>query len=276
MPYNLPQMTRRTGKRRNITLRPTVTPSTLATDLAAIYAPAWRLWQDNVDRILTGYNPTPLTTDSPEQVSAAIDAIASEFLTRLVATITPSLRQWLIRSERIHRSKWAAAVKAGTGVEIEMLLSAQPVEEPLSAWLARNVALCRNVSEQAQGRIADAVFRGYQNRTPVREVAKEIREASVMGRDRSVRIAAHQNAALSSALDDERMAEAGLDMIRWRHSGKRDPRSWHKARDGKLYYLKSHKPVDGGEVIAADDWVGRAPFCGCRGMAYIALLDEIE
>ncbi|WP_257541050.1 hypothetical protein [Sphingobium sp. CFD-1] len=266
-----------------MTLRPIIPTQAQAADLATIYAPAWRIWSENIDRILAGYDPQPLPTtdaltlDTADQVQAAIGAVASEFLTILTTRITPALKRWVVTAELRHRQRWAAAVKAGVGIEIDMLMSAQDVQEPLSAWLARNVALCRNVSDQAQARISDAVFRGYQERRPVREVAAEIREATGMGRTRAIRIAADQSSKLSSQLDRERQAEAGLTQFKWRHSGKMHPRQNHKARDGNLYELRTGKIVrgDGGD-LTPDQRAGVQPWCGCREAAYIALLEEID
>ncbi|MGJ8477262.1 phage minor head protein [Sphingobium yanoikuyae] len=282
MAYSLPRMARQAGKRRDIVLRPIIPTQAAATDLAAIYAPAWQIWADSIDRILAGYDPQPLPTadtltiDTVDQVQAAISSVAQEFLTILTARIAPGLRQWAVRAERVHRSKWSAAIKAGVGVDLDLILSAQPVEEALAVWLSRNVALVTNVSDQAQGRIADAVFRGYEQRTPVREVAKEIREATGMGRDRAIRIASHQNSSLSAALDTERMAEAGLDFAKWRHSAKRFPRKDHLARDGKIYNIRTGKERDGNGSVPADDRPGMKPACGCRFQAWIPLLDSIE
>lgn len=283
MPYSLPRMARQAGKRRDITLRPIIPTQAAATDLAAIYAPAWQIWADNIDRILAGYDPQPLPTadtltiDTVDQVQAAISSVAQEFLTILTARIAPGLRQWAVRSERVHRSKWSAAIKAGVGVDLDLILYAQPVEETLGTWLARNVALVQNVSDQAQGRIADAVFRGYEQRTPVREVAREIREATGMGRTRAIGIASDQNSKLSSQLDRERQAEAGIETVRWYHSGKLHPRQNHKARNGNLYELRSGKIVrgDGGD-LTPDQRAGIQPWCGCREAAYIELLSTIE
>lgn len=282
MPLNLPALLKARGIRRKaITLRPIIPTTAQATDLAAIYAPAWRTWSEAINAIMAGYDPAPLptgdtlTVDSPSSIQTAIDQAAALFLTRLVTEIGPGLRRWAVRVERWHRDRFAAGVKAGTGIDLDMILTAQPVEETLSVWLARNTALVRNVSDQAQSRISDAVFRGYQNRTPAREVAKEIREAVGMGRDRSVRIAADQLSKLSAALDTERQAEAGIEFFKWRHSGKAHPRSWHKARDGKVYELRSGKERGGSAVIPADDRPGMQPFCGCRAQAYIALMDEV-
>lgn len=282
MTYALPVLARRAGKRRNITLRPIIPTQAQATDLATIYAAAWRIWADSVDRILAGYDPQPLPTadaltiDTADQVQTAINGVANEFLTILTARITPALRDWIVRAERVHRDKWTAAVKAGVGVDLEMMLNAGEVQETLSTFMQRNVALVTNISDQAKGRISDAVFRGYERRAPVAEVAKEVQEAASLGRDRSIRIAADQNSKLSSQLDRERQAEAGLTQFKWRHSGKAHPRSWHRARDGKVYDSRTGKPVGGGDPIPSDDRAGMAPWCGCREMAYIALMDEIE
>jgi len=282
MAFSLPTLAGRAGKRRSITLRPIVPTQAQATDLAMIYAPAWQIWQQNIDRILAGYDPQPLPTgdaltlDTADQVQSAINSVANEFLTILTARITPALQRWVVRAEQVHRDKWAAAIKAGVGVDVDMMLSAGEVQETLSTFMARNVELVQNVTDQTRGRISDAVFRGYERRAPVREVAAEIREATGMGRDRAVRIAADQSSKLSSQLDRERQAEAGLTQFKWRHSGKVHPRSWHKARDGKVYDSRTGKPVDGGEAIPSDDRAGMAPWCGCREQAYIALLDEVD
>lgn len=282
MPFDLTRMARASGKRRNIVLRPIIPTQAAATDLAAVYAPAWRIWAENIERILAGYDPLPLPTadaltiDTADQVQAAISAVANEFLTILAARIAPGLRQWAVRAERVHRSRWSAAIKAGVGVDLDMMLTAQPVAETLETWLARNVALVTNVSDVTRGRIADAVFRGYERRAPVREVAREIRAEVDGSRARAIRIASHQNSSLSAALDTERMAEAGLDFAKWRHSAKRFPRQDHLARDGKIYNIRTGKERDGDGSVPADDRPGMKPACGCRFQAWIPLLESID
>lgn len=284
---DLPAIVRASGKRSNITVRPIEPTRAQAIDLAAIIAPAWRIWGQSIDLILAGYNPRPisdsLTRDDANQIQTAIDAVAAQFSTILITEITPALRRWTTRVERWHQSRWAGAVKAATSVDLSAILTAQPVAETVEAFVARNVALAKNISDQAQSRIADAVFRGYQNRTPAREVAKEIREATAMGRDRAVRIAADQNSKLAGALDTERMAEAGLDLWKYRHSGKLHPRSTHKARDGRIYTLRGNRqvnadgsPMAGGDVIAPGDEPAQPPWCGCRKQAYISLMAELD
>lgn len=279
---NLPRLARAQGRRRDVTLRPIVPTAAQATDLAAIIAPAWRIWAERTDAIMAGYDPAPLpasdalTTDSATHMQSAIEAAANDFLARLVAIITPGLRRFAVNVERIHRGKWIAAVRAGTSVDLSTILTGFPVEETVETFVARNVALVRNISDQAQARIADAVFRGYEARTPAREVAKEVREATGMGRRRAIGIAGDQSSKLSAALDTQRQIEAGLEFFKWRSSHKLHFRPEHAARDGKVYEIVSGKRRDGGETIPADDRCGMKPWCGCRSQAWIPLMDEID
>lgn len=270
MGYDLAAMARQAGNRRNITLRPIQPTQANATELARIIAPAWRIWSENSARIMAGYDPVPIgdgmTLDTADQIGAAINDAAREFLAALTVQITPALRQWAVRVERWHRTKWAAAIQAGTGLDLSTMMTATGIVETLDAFVQRNVALVQNVSDQAQGRISDAVLRGYQQRLPAREVAKEISNAVGLGRARAVRIASDQNAKLAAALDMERQAEAGLEQYRWRHSQKAHPRQEHVARDGKLFPLGTPQ----------GDTPGQLPYCGCRAQAYLRIMDEIE
>lgn len=270
MAYDLARMTKAQGvRRKSITLRPINPASAFTNDLATIYAPSWRVWREAVPAIMGTYDVVPiadgLTVDSPAQTEQVMNAAAAEFIRVLVATVTPSLRRWAVLVEQWHRNKWIDAVKAGTGIDLATLLFGSGEPETVETFIARNVALVKNVSDQAQARISDAVWRGYQQRLPARDVAKEISGAVEMGRSRAIRIASDQNAKLCAALDRDRQVEAGLEQYRWRHSGKLHPRVDHKARDGKLFDLG--RPIG--------DQPGDLPFCGCRAQAYIPLMDEI-
>lgn len=90
-----------------------------------------------------------------------------------------------------------------------------------------------------------------------------------MSRRRSINIASDQLSKLTSALDGERMAQAGIEQFLYRHSGKAHPRSWHRARNGKTFELASGMQVGGGETIQPDDMPGVPPFCGCRKQAVV-------
>ena len=278
MPYDLAQMARRAGVRRDVTLRPVEPAIGPEKDLARLYLAVLKAWSP--EAILRNYTGG-LTTDAPSDQSDAL-AEAENTVTRLITEFARDLREWLVRTEVIHRNRFMASVKAGTSIDLQYLLTGSDVEETLQVALDRNVALIRNISDQARGRIADAVWRGYQNRLPARDVAEDISEATGLARDRARRVAADQNSKISAALDRDRQAQAGIQLIRWRHSGKRHPRQDHLARNGKVYDRATGKqvnpdgtPMPGGEKIEPGSWPGEEPFCGCRAQSYLAIFAEL-
>jgi SPP1 gp7 family putative phage head morphogenesis protein len=274
MRYDLRALTRRSNpgiRRKTIVFRPIVAPGVLATDLyRAAYAPVIAAWTSALEPIMSAYERTlaQLTQDSPADVGAVV-ATSEGGDAELLITLRLRLEEWAARIERWQRGKWRSAVLIATKVDVETLIGAGDMRAPMSAAVERNVSLVKSVSEQARSRIADSVFRGLQNRTPARDVAKEIREAVDMSRRRALNIAADQTVKLTSALNDERRREAGLMAWQWEHSDKLRPRPEHVARDGKRY---SDDPADG--APPPNDRPGELPFCGCTSRAVLSLDGE--
>lgn len=282
MKFPLATYARRAGlRRREVTFSPIITTKAQANDLAAIYNRMLAPWYGARDRITEAYArelDRVLQTDSIDDLSNLMDELGRE-VQRLVLTLTPALQDWAFRVETWHRGKWARTVLAGTGVNIETLIGPQDAQETIQAFMGRNVALVKDISAQAQGRISDAVFRGFQQRTPAREVGREIAEALGMARRRAVRVAADQAIKLSSALDAERQRQAGLTVWKWRHSGKLHPRQNHKARDGNLY---ADVPGDRGTLASGavvreppEFAPGVEPYCGCVRVGVLVLEGEV-
>lgn len=267
----------RKPRRRAILLRQIIPPGTMATNLyRAAYLRVVETWQGALPRIMAEYERSlaQMTTDSPADLDGILAQVEAE-LQRLYIELTPRLRDWLLQVERWQRGKWRGAALSATGVDLETLLNAGDVAETLDAFLARNVALVKDVGAEAQRRISDAVFRGLTGRFPARGVAKEIADAVGMSRKRALRIASDQLSKASAALDSERRLQAGLTLWKWRHSGKLHARPWHKARDGNLY---TDDPAEVGDVLDGDtalapperdDRPGVPPYCGCRQQAVV-------
>lgn len=275
--YDLAQLARqqRKPRRKSAILREVAAPLGYAQDLYLnCYRPIIDLWAASLPAILSAYERTlaEITTDSPADVQAEMDAAESAFQ-RLFLMLTPALRTWALRTETVIRGRWRGAVLSATGVDLSTMLGAGEARGTIESYLEWNTALIRDVQDQTRKRIADRVFAGLTERKPAREVAKEIREAVGMSRDRSQRIAADQLNKLSSSLADERRREAGLDVWMWLHSQKAHPRKAHQARDGKLYTDNPAlvgKKVDGKVVNRAPergDRPGQPPYCGCRSRA---------
>ena len=277
MPYDLTGIAKRTRRTRktSATFRDIPPSTALASDLyAACYAPIVAEWIKATPAIMAEYERTlaAITTDAPADIQAEIGK-AEASLDRLLITIRPGLERLILRVEEWHRGKWRGAALSATGVDVGTLVGPEAVRTTMGLAIERNVGLIKDVSAQARNRIADSVFRGLQQRRPATDVAREVREATGMARDRSVRIASDQLAKITEALSDERRREAGLDKWEWKWSGKQNGREEHIARDGRIY---SDDPSEVGKVVNGQtvetpppDRVGELPFCGCRSLSVI-------
>lgn len=268
MRYDLAQLARRAKRTRrtSITLKPITPPATLATDLYTVaYAPVVKAWESAMPDLLANYERalSGMTQDSPEEVGGTLTGIEAE-LTRLLFSIRLRIERWALKVEKWQRTKWAANIKAATGVDLGTLVGAGDMRAPVSTAIERNVSLVRSVSEQSRARIGDAVFRGLQQRRSADEVAKEIRVAVDMSRRRARNVASDQLVKLSSQLNSERRREAGIDTWEWVSSHKLHFRPEHAARDGKRY----------ADHDAPADLPGELPFCGCTEQAVLSLEGE--
>ena len=277
MKYDLRSIAKRAGARRSKSLRDIAPPATLAGNLyRSVYRPVIQAWSGFIPQILDTYarSLSELTQDSSADAAREFEAMEQE-LSRLLLLIGPRLTEWALQVEKWQRGKWIGAVLSASGVDLKTMLGVGDVRATLENTIARNLDLVKDVSAQAKQRMSTAVYDGLRNRTPARDVAKELRKAVDMGRDRSLRIASDQLTKVTGALNDERRNQAGLSEWHWKHSGKARPRHDHKARDGKLY---SDDPKQVGKVIAGQtvlkppqDRPSQLPYCGCRALAYLNL-----
>jgi hypothetical protein len=278
--FDLPRLAR---NRRPIFLPPIIATKGQAAELSVILAAALQPLIAATPRIMATYTPSPLRVDAPADTEAVLRDVEGE-INVLLLSIGPRIRQWAVRIERWHRQRWTQSIYSATNVDLRTIMTGTAVQESLDAFIARNVALAKDIPAEAQRRIADAVYRGYQARLPAREVAAEIRKAHDMGKKRALRVAGDQNSKLSAALDKERQLEAGIRYGQYRHSGKKHPRVWHQARNGKIYNLRTRQEVDpktlkpkaGGDRIPAEDWPGYPPFCGCRMGSWLPIMAELD
>lgn len=258
-------------KRKTIELREIVPTKAQENDLAKLYIAVVRVWAQGArDRILPAYRASleqqmysdGLTRDRAGDVEVEIEAVEGEAV-RSIFTFRGLFQAWADAFQRWHMRKIVEMLRYSTNVNLETQFHASDVRETIEDVLSRNVALVRNVSDEARGRISDIVFRGLQARTPARDVAREINVALGLGRDRSLRIASDQLQKLSAALDQERQEQLGMTEFEWRHSGKKHYRPEHRARNGKTFPWASE--------VGRNDPPGRAPFCGCKAKGILRL-----
>lgn len=284
MRFSLSELTKRQSKprRKAITLRPIVAPASKASDLFAIYQPVIAAWQEALPAIEAEYARTlsAMTTDAPADLAVQISQPEAQAATVLL-TVRARLARWAAIIEAWHRSRWRANVLTATRVDLATLIGPSDARETLETVIERNVGLIRSVSDETRRRVSDAVYRGLQNRTPARELARELREAVAMERRRALRIAADQTVKVTAALNEERRRQAGVMAWEWVHSGKKHPREDHRARNGLLY---SDDPADAGTEYEGktvrkppEDKPGQLPYCGCTSRAVLiieAIADE--
>ena len=260
MKIDLITIARRSGFRRNrAVLRPITPTQVQARDLYRVFLPAVIAWENQIrDRLLPEYSRTltQTTSDSVIDLEAVIRFI-EEYVAGLVQTeIRTGISAWANRMAEWHFARFVAGIKYVTNVDLTTIMGSSGQEMTLSEFLARNTALIRDVSDQTRGRVADIVFRNAQLRTPLRQVAKELSEATGLARKRALRIAVDQNTKLSASLDRERQLQVGITSFEWDHSGKVHYRPEHLARDHKIFPWSSE--------VARLDPPGFAPFCGCK------------
>lgn len=258
-------------RRKRVEVREIVPTKAQETDLARLYMAVVRIWAEGArNRIMPAYKRSlaeqrvadTIVRDRAGDVEVEIEAIDGEAV-RSIFTFRGLFQAWADAFQRWHMRKVVEGLRYPTNVDLSTQLHAGDVAETIEDVLARNVALVRDVSDQARGRISDIVFRGLQNRTNSRQVAKEINEALQLGRQRSLRIASDQLQKLSSSLDRQRHLQLGITSFTWVHSGKIHYRPEHKARNGKTFMWASE--------VGRNDPPGYQPFCGCKARPVVEI-----
>ena len=232
--------------------------------LLRIYMAVVRGWQTQwFDRIRPAYAATigEGLRDSVNDVEGAVGT-AGDAINRLVVALGADLGGWAVDVEQWHRGRFGQLFTPA-GVRLDMVLGPGDVGPTLQAVLADNLSLIRSLNDQMRNGISGAVFRGLSNRTPARDVAREIQRLAGVGKSRAELIAADQLQKLTGRLDQARQEQLGIVSFEWAHSGKKHPRQHHLARNGLVYRWDS--------PVGKTDPPGFAIRCGCRSRAVVDL-----
>lgn len=263
---DIAELARQVGvRRKRIVLRAIKPTQMQARELARIYVQVPDEWARMArERLLSEYERTlsELQTDSVVGLEAIIKFIEDAVSIAIQVSVRNATFAWANSMAEWHFRRMVANLKYATNIDASTVLTVSGTQMTLDEFMARNVALIRDVSEQTRGRVADIVYRNLSLRTPIRDVAREISEATGLGRKRAIRIAMDQTQKLSAQLDRERMQQVGITEFEWQHSGKIHYRPEHLARDGKVFSWDSD--------VAKNDPPGAAPFCGCHARGVIS------
>lgn len=267
MPYNLAALVRKQKPRtrRDIILRPRPVPRRLEGEALDIGLRVVRTWRQEMKTILAAYQTTDLNdasaliTDDIAQIRRLLQGAESKAGQLLVA-IDPLIQAWAIRVERWQRDGWERSISAGTGVDISGISEPLGNSQRVQTFRAWAVSLIKDLNAQLQRDVSNLVFAAVQNQTPRRKLAKDLAARLGISRRRAMTIARDQTTKLAATLDQARNEEAGITEYRWRHSGKKDFRKEHKAREGQIFQWND-PPSDGHP--------GQAINCGCTSEAVI-------
>jgi SPP1 gp7 family putative phage head morphogenesis protein len=222
--------------------------------LSRLFYNVVNIWTEAArDRILPAYARTlsEMTNDSIEDIERIVQA-ADDGAVRAIFDFKWLFDGWFSNLVNWHTKRFANNLQYATDLNLESVIGPLPQDTAYNV-IARNVALVKSVSGETRDKIAEIVLRGLQNRTPPRDVAREIAKATGLAKKRSLRIASDQLNKISSTLDEQRMQSLGMEEFIWKHSGKVHYRPWHKARDGKKFRFDDPK--------LKGDLPGQAIFC---------------
>jgi uncharacterized protein with gpF-like domain len=125
------------------------------------------------------------------------------------------------------------------------------MRDVLAATIGANVALIKSIPEQYLGEVEGAVMRSVQTGRDLASLTDEIESHYGVTRRRAAFIALDQNNKATSALQEARRAELGIDEAIWQHSGGgKHPRPKHVAASGDRYKTGVGLPIgDKGQYV---------------------------
>jgi SPP1 gp7 family putative phage head morphogenesis protein len=182
-------------------------------------------------------NEPEMAMDRPSpaiELRKAIRGLARRW-TSNYAEMAPKLARWFATAA-CRRSDLALRKilkDGGIAVELRMTAGARDI---LQATIAANVALIRSIPSQYFTQIEGMVMRSVQTGRDVKQLTDELQAHYRVTRDRAVLIARDQNSKATSAIQEARRKELGIEEAIWMHShGGKEPRRTHLANHGKRY-----------------------------------------
>jgi len=266
--YDLRQLARQAGLRRNVTLRPIEITGALKRSLYGLCVRPVQAWEQEVrERILPAYGRalSSLTQDDESDDIEQIIKISEALVEGRTIQVSAEVEDWLKTATKWHEKRWADSIRAGAGVDVFPFINRTESLPKVNIFQKQISGLIKDIDATARKDIEQAIWRGLTEQTPRKEMGKQIAERLGIQRRRANRIAVDQAQKLNGELTRLRMGEAGLKKYKWRHSGKVNYRKEHKARNDKVYELG--KP--------AGDQPGMKIFCACVAMPIIDV-QEVE
>ncbi|MEH3121183.1 MAG: hypothetical protein PGN16_04250 [Sphingomonas phyllosphaerae] len=254
--YDLPALIRASGT----TLRPfrRIMPTeALRSQMGGPYFALLRAWAAERDAILAAYaaalpdRGAPLDADASYRIQRAVDDAAVR-VERQLARFQRLFPAAVSTVDRWHVRQWVQRVQTATGVDVAAMTGGE-TEAVQSNAVTRNGQLLDQVHADTKGKMSAALMAALALRMTTAQAGSETSAVLTRAKKRVARIAVDQTDMLVEDLTRERAQSAGLTRWRWRHTPQKHPRVDHKARDQRLYTVRTQP----------NDLPGVLPFCKC-------------
>lgn len=145
------------------------------------------------------------------------------------------------------------------GIDLRFPHMSDALRARMDALTAENVGLIRSIPSQFHDKITGAVTRSLASGGSVFDAIDSLGAVTA---ERAAFIAIDQTRKVTSALNIERMKEAGIKQVEWIHSaGSSQPRPLHVEYDGRIFDLADPPVID--ERTGERGWGGQLINCRC-------------
>ena len=270
MAYDLKEMARQSGvRRRRIQMRP-IEPSR---GLEAQYR---RVMLSMLNELAEYVRAEILPAVERERAALTQDDIGERLgerfsgmrrlVERLFGTAEDMTSRIFTAAAQQHTERFTQAIRSAIGIDMGVILSASPgLEERISLAVVRNVELIRNLGEDTERRVAEAITRNLSQGGTAENLRKELTEQFGIEQRRAELIARNEMANVNSQLNEYRQKEAGIEEYVWRTGRDERVRPLHAELEGQKFRWDKPGPAEGGAHP------GEAINCRCSAIPVIEL-----
>lgn len=212
-----------------------------------------------------------------DRIAAIIDDVRRRVLSREQLQLIVSAYGRRVAEHQ--RGEFARAVKAGLGVDVELLGADLQVRAArLADFTAENVSLIRSLTTTPLDEVERVILRGFVAGDRHETIAKEIEQRFNVARSRARLIARDQVGKLNAQVGRDANKALGLNQFRWRSLRDNAVRPQHAEWDRKSHIAPFS--YDGTQGYRPPELPGEAVQCRCYDEAVFdsiyAELDAIK
>lgn len=215
MRFDLAEMAKSRGRRRNAELRPIAGRRSTEYELRRIILRVLEAGAEFrpalIDAAVTAQ--IGLTRDD-DRLAATFSAFRS-VMSRLVSSAKSLISQLLGVEAIRHDKKWVEQVNAAVGVDLQAIVTSQPLAADIDLATERNISLIKGLTDEVAKRVETAIIDMIVEGRTTKDIAAAIDAAFGFGRKRAAFIARDQAAKFSGNLNRIRQQEAGITTFIW-------------------------------------------------------------